>query len=322
MRVCAVVVVPWPCPWWWPSSSGWKCGCCGRPTLSSKPGSAMRYTHESQFIRRSPLTASSYRSHTRSSSSGSGPMTSAERTSTSGCAAAQPSVCCRTRSGRMPVNRKYGRTTIRRAPSRTHRSSPLGTSGAASDTNAVSTPAYPRPSHSSRAALCTSALASGSVEPRPTSSTVTSARSPGVRPEPPPSASSSRRSSTLSSAGCGPSGRPYVYEMPGCRSFSRASAAGMSPLACPADTSISGTAAKRRTPRSTSSVTASPSGGGDSSMKPPATGSSGCRAPSSRTKSRNASAPASSRVPWPAMSRAGGVVTVSPWRKWGGTAGR
>ncbi|MEV0478683.1 RNA polymerase sigma factor, partial [Streptomyces prunicolor] len=30
-----------------------------------------------------------------------------------------------------------------------------------------STPAYPRPSHSSRAALCTSALASGSVEPRP-----------------------------------------------------------------------------------------------------------------------------------------------------------
>ena len=30
----------------------------------------------------------------------------ADRTSASGCAAAQPSVCCRTRSGRMPVNRK------------------------------------------------------------------------------------------------------------------------------------------------------------------------------------------------------------------------
>ncbi len=106
----------------------------------------------------------------------------------------------------------------------------------------------------------------------------------------------------------------------------------MSPLACPADTSISGTAANRRTPRSTSSATASPSGGGDSSMKPPATGSSGWRRPSSRTKSRNASAPASSRVPCPAMSRAGGgVVTISPSEanrrtdrrtEWGGTAGR
>ncbi|CAM5502866.1 hypothetical protein SGRIM128S_09643 [Streptomyces griseomycini] len=109
--------------------------------MSSKPGSAIRYTHESQFILRSPFTASSYRSITRSSSSGSGPRSSADRTSVSGCAAAHSSVCRRTRSGRIPVNRKYGRTTILRAPSRAQRSSPLGTSGAASDTNAVSTPA-------------------------------------------------------------------------------------------------------------------------------------------------------------------------------------
>ncbi|CAM5252249.1 hypothetical protein SFUMM280S_06794 [Streptomyces fumanus] len=172
-----------------------------QPTLSSKPGSAIRYTQESQFIRRSPLTASSYRSHTRSSSSGSGPMTSAERTSAAGWAAAHSSVWSRTRSGRTPVNRKYGRTTIRRAPSVRHRSRPLGTSGRASDTNAVSTPAYPRPSHSSRAALNTSALASGSVEPRPTSSTVTSAGSQAGR-RPPPGAGPGR----AAAPGAGPAG--------------------------------------------------------------------------------------------------------------------
>ena len=54
----------------------------------------------------SPLDRLLYRSITRSSSSGTGPMTPADRTSISGCASAQPSVCCRTRSGRTPENRK------------------------------------------------------------------------------------------------------------------------------------------------------------------------------------------------------------------------
>ena len=68
---------------------------------------------------------------------------------------------------------------------------------------------------------------------------------------------------------------------------SRASAAGMSPLACPAADSISGTATMCAGVPFTSVATASPSGGEESSMKPPAT-----RVPSPAAKplTRSASA--------------------------------
>ena len=68
---------------------------------------------------------------------------------------------------------------------------------------------------------------------------------------------------------------------------SRASAAGMSPLACPAADSISGTATMCAGVPFTRVATASRSGGGESSMKPPAT-----RVPSPAAKppTRSASA--------------------------------
>ena len=101
-----------------------------------------------------------------------------------GCAAAQPSACCRSRSGSAPAKRKYGRTTIR-PPRRASRAAPVQARRArparAGETNAASTPAQPRPSHSSRATRCTSALASGSAAPAPPAAPWSAARSSGVR---------------------------------------------------------------------------------------------------------------------------------------------
>ena len=68
---------------------------------------------------------------------------------------------------------------------------------------------------------------------------------------------------------------------------SRASAAGMSPLACPAADSISGTATRFAGVPFTSAATASRSGGAESSMKPPATR---VPSPAARSPTRSASA--------------------------------
>src|SRR5690606_28290017 len=85
------------------------------------------------------------------------------------------------------------------------------------------------------------------------------------------------------------------------------SAPGMSPLAWPAATSIIGTATTRRCPLPYSSRTASVSGGGDSSMKPPATSRSSRRRASRSTNAAKSATPLSSRVPCPASS-SGGLI--------------
>src|SRR5659263_421065 len=108
--------------------------------------------------------------------------------------------------------------------------------------------------------------------------------------------------------------------MPGWRCCSRASAAGMSPLACPAATSTSGTSASYRSPAATSWDTASVNGGRDSSMNPPPTGRPPARKRTRSTRAMNSATPAALRVPCPTTSSAGRdgvpVVMESP-RSWG-----
>src|SRR6266704_1965059 len=78
------------------------------------------------------------------------------------------------RATRIPVNRKYGTTAMVVAPRRRQRSSASGTDGGASEMNAGSTSPSPRESWRSRPTLYKSALASGSLDPRPTSTTPSS----------------------------------------------------------------------------------------------------------------------------------------------------
>ncbi len=95
----------------------------------------------SQFILMSPRSASSYRSSTSPVSSAQAPIRPATVTSIPGRPAANSRDWAATRSGSTPGNRKYGATTMRRAPSSTARSRAAGTGGPAREMKQYSMPA-------------------------------------------------------------------------------------------------------------------------------------------------------------------------------------
>ena len=235
------------------------------------------------------------------------PMTSAQRTSSSGCAARTGRPAATMRSGSTPANRKYGSTTMRSAPRRRQRSSAAGTPGSASDDERRLDAREPRPSHSSRATLATSALASGSVDPRPTSTTV-GAGALGAgrarrRGAPRAAAAGSgagradgrrRRSGRGGAAARGPA-------RPGCR-----------PCACRRRPAPAARRRARRCPAATSSATASvqrrrrqlDEAAGD------VDGQRGrARSDPVDELAELRRRPAASRVPWPTIS-SGGVMVV------------
>src|SRR5215211_4574690 len=79
----------------------------------------------------------------------------------------------------------------------------------------------------------------------------------------------------------------------------------MSSLACPAASSIRGTAEISRAPAETRRLTHSETGGRESSMKPPSIRRSGSLSRTRDKSSWNSSAPRGSRVPWPTIRSAG-----------------
>ena len=100
---------------------------------------------------------------------------------------------------------------MRRKPSRAARSSAASTRGWATPLNAVSAQPKPIPSHSMRATLAMLALASGSLVPRPTTTSSVS-----VRDRPPAPARRRYARRRLEQFGSMPRSRPSRTSIPGC----------------------------------------------------------------------------------------------------------
>ena len=133
------------------------------------------------------------------------------------------------------MNRKYGNTTMRRKPSRAARSSAASTRGCATPLNAVSAQPNPMPSHSMRASLAMLELASGSLVPRPTTSSSVSSRPSGA-------AAPIRSAAAASSFGSIARSRPSRTVTPGLAAMKQFISHGRSFLTWLAANSIAGTA--------------------------------------------------------------------------------
>ena len=160
--------------------------------LVGEAGHRTRYPQVSQFIRMSPAQRLRVAFPDQVREGSQSPITSATRTSRSGWAAAESADWATIRSGSTPANRKYG----------AHDDPPRAERGAGAPASPAPTEAPGRrsrldarvaaPSQSSRATFATSALASGSVEPRPIKHAPTCRPGPPVRRAAPASAASMR----------------------------------------------------------------------------------------------------------------------------------